>query len=170
MGIIDNDGRASMSCMNFVQCQRMLALTDLLIHSVSNVLQNRKATLLEADGGVQKVRSVIRALLRMDKDRLEPNQITEDSKPSDVLKYIADQIESAQKHEERPEQIEKVIKRLKKLVKNDNVSVEHVMLSSFFAFFNVNGFLLRLTQCYNLISPLHTAPVVRGCSKTRTSW
>jgi len=117
----------------------MLALTDLLITPDSNALLNRKATLLEADGGVQKVRSVIRALLRMDKDRLEPNQITEDSKPSDVLKYIADQIESAQKHEERPEQIEKVIKRLKKLVKNDNVSVEQVMLSPFLAFCTIMG-------------------------------
>jgi methionine salvage enolase-phosphatase E1 len=106
----------------------MLTLTDFHIHSASNVLQNRKATLLEADGGVQKVRSVIRALLRMDKDKIEPNQLTEDTKPSDVLKYIADQIESAQKHEERPEQIEKVIKRLKKLVRNDNVSIEQVLL------------------------------------------
>lgn len=128
MGIIDNDGRAVVLCMNFVPCQRMLLLTDFHIHSASNVLQNRKATLLEADGGVQKVRSVIRALLRMDKDKIEPNQLTEDTKPSDVLKYIADQIESAQKHEERPEQIEKVIKRLKKLVRNDNVSIEQVLL------------------------------------------
>ncbi len=60
--------------------------------------------------------------MRMDKDKIDPNQITEDSKPSDVLKYISCQVESAQAHEERPEQIEKVIKRLKKLVRNDNVS------------------------------------------------
>lgn len=95
-----------------------------IIHSISNFLQNRKAYLLEADGGVQKFRSVVRALVRMDKDKIEPNQISEDSKPSDVLKYISGQVESTQAHEERPEQIEKVIKRLKKLVRNDNVSTE----------------------------------------------
>ena len=98
----------------------------LVIRSISNFLQNRKAFLLEADGGVQKFRSVIRALVRMDKDKIDPNQISEDSKPSDVLKYISGQVELAQAHEERPEQIEKVIKRLKKLVRNDNVSTHEI--------------------------------------------
>lgn len=69
--------------------------------------------------------------MRMDKEKIDPNQINEDSKPSDVLKYIASQVESTQTHEERPEQIEKVIKRLKKLVRNDNVSIELVKLHFF---------------------------------------
>lgn len=109
----------------------MKSLTDFRIHSTSTYLQSRKAYLLEADGGVQKYRSVIRALVRMDKEKIDPNQINEDSKPSDVLKYIANQVELTQTHEERPEQIEKVIKRLKKLVRNDNVSIELVKLHFF---------------------------------------
>lgn len=80
-------------------------------------LLQKKSFLMSESGGAQKIKSVIKAVLRQDADIDVQEKLNEDSHPTEVLKYIADQVEEASKHEEKPEQIAKVIKRLKKLVR-----------------------------------------------------
>ena len=86
-----------------------------------NQLQVKKKHLMQDEGGVQKIKSVIRAIVRWGKDNggMDVDQINEETSPSDLLKYIDKTVKSFQEKEEKPEHISKIIKRLKKLAKND---------------------------------------------------
>ena len=53
-------------------------------------LQQKEKHLGRDGGGVQKVKSVVRAILREDNDQIGINQINEDSSPSELLKYITE--------------------------------------------------------------------------------
>ena len=73
--------------------------------------------MLGADGGVQKIKSVIRAIMRSEKDNIDIDNINEDSNPTDIAKFIADQITNFQEIDEKPEHLNKIMKRLKKMVR-----------------------------------------------------
>ena len=79
-------------------------------------LQHKKTTLLCPEGGAQKIKSVIRAIVRFDKDTVDNEQINDDTSPSELLMYIAEQVKNYSKVEEKPENISKIVKRLKKMV------------------------------------------------------
>lgn len=49
-------------------------------------LDLKKKRLLAADGGVQKIKSTIRAIIRYDQDTMDTDYINEDSSPSEILK------------------------------------------------------------------------------------
>lgn len=53
-------------------------------------LQQKEKHLGRDGGGVQKVKSVVRAILREDRGEIDINQINEDSSPSELLKYITE--------------------------------------------------------------------------------
>ena len=89
-------------------------------------LQQKKTQLLSADGGTQKILSVIRAIMRFDKETLDTSRINEEASPTEVLKYISEQSAEYSKHEEKPEQISKIVKRLKKMVSVQS----HVVVST----------------------------------------
>mmetsp|Transcript_32482 Transcript_32482/g.56581 ORF Transcript_32482/g.56581 Transcript_32482/m.56581 type:complete len:1402 (+) Transcript_32482:134-4339(+) len=82
-------------------------------------LQHKKTTLLCPEGGAQKIKSVIRAIVRFDKDTVDNEQINDDTSPSELLMYIAEQVKSYSKVEEKPENISKIVKRLKKMAKTE---------------------------------------------------
>ena len=73
--------------------------------------------MLGADGGVQKIKSVIRAIMRYERDVIDVDAINEDTSPTEVLKFIASQVSSFQELDEKPEHVAKIIKRLKRLVR-----------------------------------------------------
>ena len=133
MEIRDSDGKAlSVRGKYCILVPHVYADIHSLIYITSTMLQQKKALLLDADGGVQKFRSVIRALVRHDKEKIDPTQINEDTRPSDVLRYIADQVASAQIREEKPEQIVKIIRRLTKLSMQEyDVSESSLMSHNF---------------------------------------
>ena len=76
-------------------------------------LHQKRTNLLGADGGVQKIKSVIRAIMRSEKDNIDIDKINEDSNPTEIAKYIADQITNFQEFDEKPEHLNKIMKRLK---------------------------------------------------------
>jgi ribosomal protein S3 len=81
------------------------------------VLHQKRTNLLGADGGVQKIKSVIRAMMRIEKDNIDIDKINEDSNPTEVAKFIADQITNFQEFDEKPEHLNKIMKRLKRMVR-----------------------------------------------------
>ena len=110
------------------------------------LLLQKKSTLLSADGGVQKIASTIRALMRYEKDNIDSTGINEDSTPQEgevfgcilstdtplwqlthlfslswlngaVLNYLQEQINDYSKYEEKPEDIAKIMKRFRKMVR-----------------------------------------------------
>lgn len=85
-----------------------------------NKLLEKKKQLMQDEGGVQKIKSVTRAIVRWGKDNggMDVDQISDETCPSDLLKYIDKTAKSFQE-KEKPEQLCKIIKRLKKLAKSD---------------------------------------------------
>lgn len=82
-------------------------------------LTQKNKQLMRDGGGVEKIKSIIRAILRLEKDHgIDLDRINDDTTPSELLKYIAERVKELSEHEERPEQITKIIKRLKKMSKN----------------------------------------------------
>lgn len=81
-------------------------------------LQHKRSLLLQDGGGVQKVKSVVKAIIRKDKDDIDPDRINADTSPSELLKYIAEQVNDYSSSDEKPEHITRIIKRLKKMVRN----------------------------------------------------
>ena len=81
------------------------------------MLHQKRTNLLGADGGVQKIKSVIRAIMRSEKDNIDIDKINEDSNPTEVAKFIADQITNFQEFDEKPEHLNKIMKRLKRMVR-----------------------------------------------------
>lgn len=79
-------------------------------------LQHRANQLNREEGGVQKILRVIRAIIRFDKTHIDTETINEYSTPSEVLKYLTEQINELSVLEEKPEVIIRIIKRLKKMV------------------------------------------------------
>jgi hypothetical protein len=73
--------------------------------------------LLGADGGVQKIKSVIRAILRHERDYIDVDKYNENTSPNEILKFIASQVTSFQELDEKPEHVTKIIKRLKRMVR-----------------------------------------------------
>ena len=55
--------------------------------------------------------------MRSEKDNIDIDTINEDSNPTAVAKYIADQITSYQEFDEKPEHLNKIMKRLKRMVR-----------------------------------------------------
>ena len=82
-------------------------------------LQNKKNSLLQADSGATKIKSVIKALIRMDKDTIDHNRINDDCPPSELLKYLGKQVNGCRNYKEKPKSISRLIKRLKILVRED---------------------------------------------------
>jgi hypothetical protein len=82
-------------------------------------LQLKKNQLLGADGGVQKIKSVIRALVRVERDVIDIDQYNEDTNPTEILKFIASQVATYQDLDEKPEHVAKIMKRLKRMAKKD---------------------------------------------------
>ncbi len=78
-------------------------------------MTQKKNVLNRPDGGVNKINSVIRALIRHDKDVIDNNQINQDTNPSDVLSYLGEQIAAYAVADVKPEAVIRVLKRLKKL-------------------------------------------------------
>lgn len=79
------------------------------------ILQQKKTILLGADGGVQKIKSVIRAIMRLEKDNIDIDVINEDCSPTEVLKFISTQVANFQHMDERPEHLNKIIKRMRRM-------------------------------------------------------
>eukprot|EP00571_Detonula_confervacea_P010665 CAMPEP_0172307014 /NCGR_PEP_ID=MMETSP1058-20130122/7955_1 /TAXON_ID=83371 /ORGANISM="Detonula confervacea, Strain CCMP 353" /LENGTH=1404 /DNA_ID=CAMNT_0013019073 /DNA_START=130 /DNA_END=4344 /DNA_ORIENTATION=- len=82
-------------------------------------LQLKKTALARPDGGVQKIKSVIKAIVRFDKETIDVGRINDDTSPTEVLKYIAEQVAGCSIHEEKPEHIARLIKRMKKMARNE---------------------------------------------------
>lgn len=80
-------------------------------------LQQKKRQLIRDDGGVQRIKSVVRAIVRIDKETLDPDRINEDTDPAELLKYIAENFKMYSEFDEKPEQISKIIKRMKKMAR-----------------------------------------------------
>eukprot|EP00581_Thalassiosira_minuscula_P014753 CAMPEP_0183721268 /NCGR_PEP_ID=MMETSP0737-20130205/13594_1 /TAXON_ID=385413 /ORGANISM="Thalassiosira miniscula, Strain CCMP1093" /LENGTH=1404 /DNA_ID=CAMNT_0025951247 /DNA_START=143 /DNA_END=4357 /DNA_ORIENTATION=+ len=117
-------------------------------------LQHRKTTLLRDEGGVQRIKSVIRAIMRFDKDTLDPGVINDDTSPAELLKYIADQVNIYQLVEEKPENITKIIKRLKKMARADLTCP--CCMRAFSTDDEVNTFQTRMTELADPdVSELH---------------
>ena len=89
----------------------------LTILVISLSLQLKKNQLLGADGGVQKIKSVIRALVRVERDVIDIDQYNEDTNPTEILKFIASQVATYQDLDEKPEHVAKIMKRLKRMVR-----------------------------------------------------
>ena len=83
------------------------------------MLDNKKTQLLGADGGVQKIKSVVRAILRQDKEHVDIDTLNEDSQPTAILKWLGAQLEQYSAYDEKPENISKIMKRLKKMAVSD---------------------------------------------------
>lgn len=99
--------------------QKKVAEKQALLGSHQQRLQQltrKKTSLLSAEGGAQKIKSVIRALLRFDKDSIDPEKFNEETSPTELLAYIAERIEELSKADEKPESVKAVLKRLKKMV------------------------------------------------------
>ena len=87
----------------------------ILILSIRQILQQKKTILLLANGGVQQIKSVIRAIMRLEKDNLDV--INEDSSPTKVLKFISTQAANLQHMDKRPKHLTKIIKRMRSMVR-----------------------------------------------------
>lgn len=94
-------------------------------------LEQKHKILEGADGGFQKIKSVIRAIARHDKETMDPERINDDTSPTEILKYISEAVAGYSKHEEKPEQISKIIKRLKKMVRPNEERAVHLIISPF---------------------------------------
>ena len=79
------------------------------------ILEAKKKQLLGTDGGVQKIKSVVRAILRIDKDHVNTDTLNEDSQPAVILKWLGAQLKQFSAYDEKPEDISKIIRRLKKI-------------------------------------------------------
>lgn len=91
-------------------------------------LKNR-ANQLNAEGGaVQKVNNVVSAILRS--DLYDPDLITADSKPSEIMQFLQDAISELSAIDVKPEVVSRILKPLKKKVSSPTYSV--FMCSSFF--------------------------------------
>lgn len=87
-------------------------------HRLQN-LQQKKLTLLRPDSGVQKIKSVIKAIIRFEKENIDTEQINEGTSPTAILKFLNEQLTAFSIHEEKPEHIVRIVKRLRKMAKND---------------------------------------------------
>lgn len=56
-------------------------------------------------------------MMRIEKDNIDIDKINEDSNPTEVAKFIADQITNFQEFDEKPEHLNKIMKRLKRMVR-----------------------------------------------------
>ena len=106
---------------------RNILIHIILILSIRQILQQKKKILLLADGGVQQIKSVIRAIMRLEKDNLDV--INEDSSPTKVLKFISSQVANLQHMDERPEHLTKIIKRMKSMVR---LQIFHPLSAQFY--------------------------------------
>eukprot|EP00970_Alexandrium_tamarense_P014915 scaffold4488_cov185-Alexandrium_tamarense.AAC.19 len=80
-------------------------------------LKNR-ANQLNAEGGaVQKVNNVVSAILRS--DLYDPDLITADSKPSEIMQFLQDAISELSAIDVKPEVVSRILKPLKKKGKTD---------------------------------------------------
>ena len=83
------------------------------------MLDNKKNLLLGADSGLQKIKSVVRSILRTDKDHVDINVLNQNSQPTAILKWLGARLEQYSAYDEKPENITKIIKRLKKMAVSD---------------------------------------------------
>ena len=90
-------------------------------------LHQAQNSLLADGSGVQKIKNIIRAILRQDKDGIDLSKVNEDSSPTDILKFIDAQVKLYSGYDENPENISKLVKRLKKMVRS------HLLFISWFA-------------------------------------
>jgi len=117
-------------------------------------LQQKKTHLLRDGGGVQRVKSVVKAIIRFDKDDIDPERINEDTSPAELLKYVAEQVKNYSNVEEKPENITKIVKRLKKMAKADLACP--CCLRSFVTDDEITQFQARMTELADPdVSELH---------------
>ncbi|KAL7541621.1 hypothetical protein ACHAXR_011068 [Thalassiosira sp. AJA248-18] len=98
--------------------QKKVSEKQALLGSHTSRLQQllqKKKHLTRDQGGVQQIKSVIRAVLRNDKEEVDVERINDDTSPSELLKYFDERVKDLSKDEEKPEQIAKIMKRLKKM-------------------------------------------------------
>jgi len=116
---LDAEDEVSRSNTDLSRIQIQLSEKKALITSHMQRLQNlqyRANQLNREGGGVQKIGSIIRAIIRQD-DNPSPQLIHANAKPQDVLAYLTDQINECNAMDDKPEQVKRIIKRLKKMVK-----------------------------------------------------
>ncbi|KAL7429484.1 hypothetical protein ACHAXM_001722 [Skeletonema potamos] len=82
-------------------------------------LTQRKNFLYRPEGGVNKIASVIRAIVRYDKEIIDTDRINDYANPSDVLAYLGDQIAEYAAVDIKPEAIKRVLKRLKRMAQSN---------------------------------------------------
>jgi hypothetical protein len=124
-----------------------------------------------ADGGVQKIKSVIRAIMRYEKDSIDIDVINEDTSPTEVLKFIANQVSSLQNMDEKPEHVAKIIKRLKRLVSQSslNVSSNDAMVPPFMLLLTMLIFQLTLDSSSNFLHTHHRRRTMQVALAARES-
>jgi len=82
-------------------------------------LTQRKNFFFRPEGGVNKIASVIRAIIRYDKDTIDTDRINDNANPSDVLAYLGEQIADYSAVDIKPEAIKRVLKRLKRMAQSN---------------------------------------------------
>ena len=93
--------------------------------ALQNSYQQRMAQLIQKknllnrpEGGVNKINSVIRAIIRIDKETVDTDRINDNTNPSEVLAYLGEQIAEYAAVDIKPEAIKRVLKRLKKMAQS----------------------------------------------------
>ena len=82
-------------------------------------LTQKKNFLNRPDGGVNKINSVIRAIVRFDKETIDTERINDSTNPSEILAYLGEQINEYSSVDIKPEAIKRVLKRLKKMAQTN---------------------------------------------------
>jgi len=92
-------------------------------HSRLVALQGKRSNLLRDEGGIQKIKQCVRALIRNEKQEGYGDDggeltINEDSPIHEVLSYLDEGISECTRHEINPAHLAKMLKRLKRMAKD----------------------------------------------------
>jgi hypothetical protein len=116
-----------------------------LILVISLSLQLKRTQLLGAKGGVQKIKSAIRALVQFKREVIDINQYNKDNNPTKILKFFVSQVASYQDLDMKPEHVLKIIKRLKGMVRmpsyhaSSNDDISELMLNLSFNILHIQN-------------------------------
>ncbi len=83
---------------------------------IRQMLQQKRTHWLGVNGGVQKIKSFIRAIMSTEKGNLYIVKLNKETDPTEVAKYIADQIANF-KFDENPVHLNNIMKRLERMVR-----------------------------------------------------
>jgi len=109
--------------------------------------------------------------MRYEKDSIDIDVINEDTSPTEVLKFIANQVSSLQNLDEKPEHVAKIIKRLKRLVSQSslNVSSNDAMVPPFMLLLTMLIFQLTLDSSSNFLHTHHRRRTMQVALAARES-